>query len=99
MLFPTGDRQGANISYQQPVTLAAMEGLFHTQTGAPIALAEKALQVVQGLDPPGVGARSLAECLALQAKAADRYDPALAHHCYGLVLELFHRRLALDAGD
>ena len=22
-----------------------------------------------------------------------RYDPALAHHCYGLVMELFHRRL------
>ena len=27
---------------------------------------------------PGVGARNLAECLALQAKAADRYDPAMA---------------------
>jgi carboxymethylenebutenolidase len=22
-----------------------------------------------------------------------RYDPALAHHCYGLLMELFHRRL------
>jgi carboxymethylenebutenolidase len=22
-----------------------------------------------------------------------RYDPALAYHCYGLVFELFHRRL------
>ena len=33
---------------------------------------------MQGLDPAGVGARSLAECLALQAKAADRYDPAMA---------------------
>jgi RNA polymerase sigma-54 factor len=47
-------------------------------TGAPISLVEKALGAVQGLDPPGVGARSLAECLALQAKAADRYDPAMA---------------------
>ncbi len=25
-----------------------------------------------------------------------RYDPALAHICYGLVFEVFHRRLALD---
>jgi RNA polymerase sigma-54 factor len=33
---------------------------------------------VQGLEPAGVGARSLAECLILQAKAADRYDPAMA---------------------
>jgi RNA polymerase sigma-54 factor len=28
--------------------------------------------------PAGVGARNLSECLALQAKAADRYDPAMA---------------------
>ena len=47
-------------------------------TGAPPPLVERALSVVQGLDPSGVGARSLAECLALQAKAADRYDPAMA---------------------
>ena len=47
-------------------------------TGAPLPLVEQALDVVQGLDPPGVGARSLAECLALQASAADRYDPAMA---------------------
>jgi RNA polymerase sigma-54 factor len=47
-------------------------------TGAPLSLVEKALSIVQGLEPPGVGARSLAECLALQAKAMDRYDPAMA---------------------
>jgi RNA polymerase sigma-54 factor len=47
-------------------------------TGAPEPLVEQALGLVQGLDPPGVGARSLAECLALQARAADRYDPAMA---------------------
>ena len=47
-------------------------------SGAPLELVDEALELVQGLDPPGVGARSLAECLALQAKAADRYDPAMA---------------------
>jgi len=47
-------------------------------TGAPLSIVERALAVVQGLDPAGVGARSLAECLALQAQAADRYDPAMA---------------------
>jgi RNA polymerase sigma-54 factor len=46
--------------------------------GAPLGLAEEALAVVQDLDPAGVGARSLAECLALQARAVDRYDPAMA---------------------
>ena len=47
-------------------------------TGAPVALVEQALALIQDLDPAGVGARNLAECLALQAKAVDRYDPAMA---------------------
>jgi RNA polymerase sigma-54 factor len=47
-------------------------------SGAPLAVVESALELLQDLDPAGVGARSLAECLALQAKAADRYDPAMA---------------------
>ena len=47
-------------------------------SGASRAEAEQALKCVQDLDPAGVGARSLSECLALQAKAADRYDPAMA---------------------
>jgi RNA polymerase sigma-54 factor len=46
--------------------------------GATRAEAEQALALVQSLDPAGVGARSLSECLALQAKAIDRYDPAMA---------------------
>ncbi|WP_088311452.1 RNA polymerase factor sigma-54 [Novosphingobium sp. B 225] len=41
-------------------------------------LAERGLQLVQSLDPTGVGARSLAECLILQAREADRYDPCMA---------------------
>ncbi|HQV03267.1 MULTISPECIES: RNA polymerase factor sigma-54 [unclassified Novosphingobium] len=39
---------------------------------------EDALALVQSLDPTGVGARSLGECLALQAREADRYDPCMA---------------------
>ncbi len=37
-LFPTGDMQGKLIAENQPVTLAAMEGLFETQKGAPLAI-------------------------------------------------------------
>jgi len=46
--------------------------------GAPRQQVEQVLAVVQSFDPTGVGARDLAECLALQAKEADRYDPAMA---------------------
>ena len=42
------------------------------------AQVERALGIVQGFEPTGVGARSLAECIALQAKEADRYDPCMA---------------------
>jgi cytochrome d ubiquinol oxidase subunit I len=38
LLFPTGDAQGRNVAERNPVALAAMEGLFETQHGAPIAL-------------------------------------------------------------
>ncbi len=44
----------------------------------PLARVEAVLATIQTFDPTGVGARSLAECLALQAKEADRYDPCMA---------------------
>jgi RNA polymerase sigma-54 factor len=46
--------------------------------GVPLVEVERVLGVVQSLDPTGVGARDLSECLALQAKEVDRYDPAMA---------------------
>lgn len=36
--FPTGDAQGKNVALYQPVTFAAMEGLFHTSDGAALTL-------------------------------------------------------------
>lgn len=48
-----------------------------TRLGAPLVGVERVLGVVQTFDPSGVGARSLAECLAIQAREADRYDPAM----------------------
>ncbi|VVT05135.1 RNA polymerase factor sigma-54 [Erythrobacter sp. EC-HK427] len=45
--------------------------------GVPLADAERALECVQSMEPTGVGARDLGECLALQAKEADRYDPCM----------------------
>ena len=38
---------------------------------------EAVLAVLQTFDPPGVCARNLTECLALQLKERDRYDPAM----------------------
>jgi cytochrome d ubiquinol oxidase subunit I len=38
LLFPTGDGQGKNVARFQPTTLAATEGVFDTQHGAPITI-------------------------------------------------------------
>lgn len=45
--------------------------------GVTIQETERALARVQQLEPSGVGARSLSECLAIQAQEADRYDPCM----------------------
>ncbi len=37
-IFPTGDRQGKMVTDLQPVTLAAMEGLFQGQSAAPLLI-------------------------------------------------------------
>ena len=46
--------------------------------GAPLELVEAVLAKLQTLDPPGIFARSLAECLMLQLKDQNRYDPLMA---------------------
>lgn len=47
------------------------------QLGLPLGTIEDVLSCIQTFEPTGVGARDLAECLALQAKEADRYDPCM----------------------
>ena len=51
-LFPTGDRQGKLVTDYQPVTLAAMEGLFQTESGAAIVLVGQPDIANQKLDNP-----------------------------------------------
>ena len=45
--------------------------------GAPLSEVEAVLTVLQALDPAGICARSLTECLALQLKERNRFDPAM----------------------
>jgi RNA polymerase sigma-54 factor len=45
--------------------------------GAPLGRVEETLRRLQSLEPTGVFARSLAECLALQLIERDRFDPAM----------------------
>src|SRR5581483_985455 len=45
--------------------------------GTGTAEIEAVLRILQTFDPPGVCARDLAECLAIQLKERDRFDPAM----------------------
>ncbi len=59
MLFPTGDGQGRMVARLQPVTLAAMEGLFDTSAGAPIAILGQPDTEKMELDNPLLAPKAL----------------------------------------
>jgi RNA polymerase sigma-54 factor len=73
--------------------------------GCDVVRVEHVLSQLQRFDPPGIFARNLAECLAIQLKARDRYDPAmqllienlplLAHRDAAQLLKLCH----VDSAD
>ena len=87
-------------------------GYFHAELdevaaefGASREEAREALALVQSFDPPGIAARSLAECLELQARRADRFDPCMARLIANLDvmgrgdLERLRRLCAVDEDD
>lgn len=71
---------------------ADLDGLA-VKLGAPLKVVEGVLAKVQTFDPTGVFARSLSECLALQLKDQNRYDPLMARLLANLDL-LANRNLA-----
>ena len=58
-IFPTGDMQGKLVAQHQPATLAAMEGLFTTEAGAPLAILGQPDVENRRLDNPLVVPRML----------------------------------------
>ena len=63
--------------------------------GAPLEQVEAVLDKLQAFDPPGVMARSLSECLALQLKDQNRFDPLIAKLLDNLALLAQHNIPAL----
>ena len=59
LLFPTGDQQGKMVLEHQPATLAAMEGLFDTEHGAPLAILGQPDMEKMKLDNPFVVPKAL----------------------------------------
>ena len=51
-IFPTGDLHGKMVARYQPAAIAAMEGLFRTEKGAPVVLMGQPDEVNQKIDNP-----------------------------------------------
>ncbi len=52
IIFPTGDMAGKYVARNQPVAIAAMEGLFHSETGAGIVLMGQPNEETGQIDNP-----------------------------------------------
>ena len=52
MMYPLGDGQARNVAEYQPATLSAMEGLFGTEKGAPLAILGQPNMETEKLDNP-----------------------------------------------
>ena len=98
-LWPSGDRQGQLVAKYQPVTLAAMEGLFDTEAGAPIVLVGQPDTERQKLDNPIYVPRALsfltyrhweAQVKGLNDFPRDRWPDniPLLYYCYHIMVGL-----------
>jgi RNA polymerase sigma-54 factor len=74
-------------------TLEAIAEAVAEETATDVAGVERVLAIIQQLDPAGVGARSVAECIELQLAQLDPATPGLA-----TARALAHRHLELVAG-
>jgi cytochrome d ubiquinol oxidase subunit I len=98
-LWPSGDKQGQLVAKYQPITLAAMEGLFHSEIGAPIVLVGQPDTDRQRLDNPIYVPKALsflthrrweAEVKGLNEFPRDRWPDniPLLYYCYHIMVGL-----------
>jgi cytochrome d ubiquinol oxidase subunit I len=108
-LWPSGNAQGRLVTRHQPPTLAAMEGLFHTERGAAIVVLGQPNTDEQRLDNPLYVPRALsfltfrnweAEVRGLDAFPRDRWPDniPLLYYCYHIMVGLGTLFVAVAAG-
>jgi cytochrome bd ubiquinol oxidase subunit I len=80
-IFPTGDLHGRYLAHHQPVTTAAMEGLFKTESGAPIVILGQPDEEHRTIDNPlvanGVLSYLLYGTTAAEVKGLNAYPKDL----------------------
>jgi cytochrome bd ubiquinol oxidase subunit I len=107
-LWPSGDAEGQLVTEYQPVTLAAMEGLFHTERGAAIVILGQPDMDKQRLDNPLYVPKALsflthrrweAEVKGLDEFPRDQWPDniPLLYYCYHIMVGLGTIFLAVTA--
>ncbi len=78
-IFPTGDLHGRYMAKHQPAAVAGMEGLFHTEKGAPIVILGQPNYEQQRIDNPLVANDVLSFLIygttAAEVKGLDQFPP------------------------
>jgi cytochrome d ubiquinol oxidase subunit I len=98
-LFPAGDGQGRMLARYQPTTLAAMEGLFKTQEGAPLVILGQPDIDQQRLDNPMIVPKALSfltyRVWSAEVRGMDQFPPqdlpdniALLYYSYHVMVGL-----------
>ncbi len=98
-LFPTGDAQGRMVADHQPAALAALEGLFESGPGAPLAIVGQPNMAERRLDNPLLVPRALsfltyrrwmAEVKGLDAFPEDQWpsNVPLVYYAYHIMVGL-----------
>jgi cytochrome d ubiquinol oxidase subunit I len=99
MLFPTGDGQGRNVAKYQPTTLAAMEGLFETKAGAPMAVLGQPDPLRKRIDNPFLIPRLLSfityQRWSAEVKGLDAFPPDTWPDNIPLLFYCFHIMIGL----
>jgi cytochrome d ubiquinol oxidase subunit I len=79
-MYPTGDAQGRMVAQDQPVTLAAMEGLFQSERGAPLIILGQPDVERQRIDNPLVFPAALSfltyRAWAAEVRGLNQFPPA-----------------------
>jgi RNA polymerase sigma-54 factor len=79
-----------NLNEQGYLEISALEAA--QILGIPVARVESALKLVQSLDPAGVGARNLCECLKIQLDRSGEIDPLVYHIVQNHIEDLAYNR-------
>ncbi|TAM62399.1 cytochrome ubiquinol oxidase subunit I [bacterium] len=107
LIFPTGDRNSADVTVDQPVKLAAMEGLFQSVNGAPLAIIgmpdTRAQRLIDPIFVPSILSylaygNTRAEVKGLTAYARELWPPVeLTYYAYHVMVGLGTIFLAVAA--